>query len=716
LARLVQVPGFRLLLTSRRRPAWATPRKLLYGELYELGPSALAMNHDEATEVLEEMGQEVTRGLLALANGWPAVIGLASFADAPSLLRKDELPPALHDYVADELYSSVKQSIRERLSEISLLPSPSEGLTERLLGPRSAETLAEGVRVGFLIEQGSGEFDLHPLLRTFLRRKLGDLPESYKHEAVSRATDLLLSERAWEGAFELISTFDRPDLLDPLLRASLYELLNQGLLTTVSKFVDFGRALSLDLPMLVLASAELAFRHGFHEQARFLALQAAEVHAEGPLASKAFCRAGQAGYFLDDSERAISHFQRARDLATDLADQRRAIWGHFLAAVELERDEASSLLREFEDAGVTTADDETRLQNGRLHLATRMGGLSNALSAAQAMTSLVSEVGDPAVRASFWHAYGAALRVGAYYSDALKATNRALADISTFHLTFARPHVYLVQAGINLGLGHYQEVLPLLEEAEQLAKGRNDAYLLMNERTTRCRLHLLEGEVEQALSATECTWPRIPSSGQFAEFLACRAIALAKLGFNANALELLAQAEQTSKESEALGLCVWARAILALQTNASGARLALRSAFRRAVESSVLDPFVFAYRLESGILGFLADTREFSVSLADVVRRAGDETQLKLAMASGGTDDRVALSGVDELTTREHEVFALLAASKTNKEIAAVLFLSEATVKVHVRHILRKLGLRTRTEVAVLAATMQQRRALEGTD
>ena len=47
------------------------------------------------------------------------------------------------------------------------------------------------------------------------------------------------------------------------------------------------------------------------------------------------------------------------------------------------------------------------------------------------------------------------------------------------------------------------------------------------------------------------------------------------------------------------------------------------------------------------------------------------------------------------------EVYELLAQGLSNKEIAGSLFISEATVKVHVSRILEKLGVRTRTEAAV---------------
>jgi DNA-binding NarL/FixJ family response regulator len=58
---------------------------------------------------------------------------------------------------------------------------------------------------------------------------------------------------------------------------------------------------------------------------------------------------------------------------------------------------------------------------------------------------------------------------------------------------------------------------------------------------------------------------------------------------------------------------------------------------------------------------------------------------------------------LEELTPREVEVLGLMAQGKTNQAIAGILFISRATAKIHVRHIIAKLEVSDRTQAVVRA-------------
>lgn len=67
---------------------------------------------------------------------------------------------------------------------------------------------------------------------------------------------------------------------------------------------------------------------------------------------------------------------------------------------------------------------------------------------------------------------------------------------------------------------------------------------------------------------------------------------------------------------------------------------------------------------------------------------------------SGSPQDARALAS---LTPREREILEQIATGRSNQEIAGVLFISEETVKTHVRRVLQKLALRDRVQAVVFA-------------
>jgi DNA-binding NarL/FixJ family response regulator len=80
-----------------------------------------------------------------------------------------------------------------------------------------------------------------------------------------------------------------------------------------------------------------------------------------------------------------------------------------------------------------------------------------------------------------------------------------------------------------------------------------------------------------------------------------------------------------------------------------------------------------------------------------ITRRLIEEFVRRRPPGSGAPDE------ISELTERELEVLKLVARGLSNSEIAATLFLSEATVKTHITHLLAKLRLRDRVQAVVLA-------------
>ena len=81
----------------------------------------------------------------------------------------------------------------------------------------------------------------------------------------------------------------------------------------------------------------------------------------------------------------------------------------------------------------------------------------------------------------------------------------------------------------------------------------------------------------------------------------------------------------------------------------------------------------------------------------EITRRLMDR-----AAAQAGARER-ARAALATLTPREHEVAIGIARGETNAEIAARLYMSLATVKSHITHILTKLALTNRTQIALLA-------------
>jgi DNA-binding NarL/FixJ family response regulator len=115
--------------------------------------------------------------------------------------------------------------------------------------------------------------------------------------------------------------------------------------------------------------------------------------------------------------------------------------------------------------------------------------------------------------------------------------------------------------------------------------------------------------------------------------------------------------------------------------------------------------------MKAGASGFLLKNAPPGQLVSAVRATAAGDAQLAPAIVQRMVEElvrrpapgRMRPGALDDLTERELEVLKLLARGLSNAEIAATLFLSEATIRTHVSRILTKLDLRDRTQAVVLA-------------
>jgi NarL family two-component system response regulator LiaR len=119
--------------------------------------------------------------------------------------------------------------------------------------------------------------------------------------------------------------------------------------------------------------------------------------------------------------------------------------------------------------------------------------------------------------------------------------------------------------------------------------------------------------------------------------------------------------------------------------------------------TSVLEDQMISEAIRAGAIGYLLkDTQADELSRAIKAAAAG-QVQLSPQVATRLMRELRVADKPEKLTDREVEVLQLLARGKSNKEIAAALFIGEKTVKTHVSNILSKLGVSSRTQAALYA-------------
>jgi DNA-binding CsgD family transcriptional regulator len=701
---LLDEAPLRVLVTGRARPQWVSTRDILYGDVFEIGQSALAMTHGEAAAALERSSNsEHLAGLVALAGGWPAVIGLASLTSSSYDMSRGDVPEALYDFFAEELYRELDHRSRQDVCQLALASTINARLCSALFGTRGRAVLMEAERRGFLTGDEQ-QFDLHPLLRNFLLMKLTELDPGAAISAASKICAWEIDEGNWDGALELADRLHLTDVVLEVLERSLDDMLASGRIASVEQWLKIARGHDPTALVTLLAQMEICFRRHEWDQARSAAMRlVSDLPTEHPFLSRALHRIGQIGHLDDHYEEAVSFLSAAQRAATNSRDLRTALWSRFIAVSDNgDQQEARNILADLNAVPDGSADDLLRLSQAQLHLAARWGGVEQELKTQSAALALLDHSSDPLVRTGFLQTYGTAVVLAAKYEEAMTVAERQLEEAERSGLEWVTTHALELQGAALWGLREFEAASHSLREAYRLAGVQSDLHARVNAAVLLARTYLAQGAPERALETTVLRLERDPGPTLQGDFLSARALAYACSGDFEMASQQAAASERCTDQIEARVVRLFAQAIC-FEGKRGGTNLenaVLANAFRETRRTENYDAFVLAYRSYPAILEALskltgADARACIAHIPVSDRRLASRAGLKLE-----EPDREPNS--NPLTPREEEVVGLIRNGLTNREIARTLWIEETTAKAHVRNASRKLGARSRTEAVVL--------------
>jgi DNA-binding CsgD family transcriptional regulator len=307
--------------------------------------------------------------------------------------------------------------------------------------------------------------------------------------------------------------------------------------------------------------------------------------------------------------------------------------------------------------------------------------------------NLADSVRDPLIRSSFFYQISFGYSLTGYYKAGLEFVGRGEDEVRMQRLSFAQTHLAAARIAATIGLRRFKKAQSLVDGLADLASAVDDSFEFANSRALQARLLICAGDEEGAAAALR-EWEATPVAALTAELAGLRALALAKSA-RPESEQLSQLAIRMSGNAQAHTVAHAARAIVDLRAGIDPGRSRLVDFEDVLLDRQNYDALVLAYRSYPPVLAALADRGRIPQRrLLRLITEAQDAA-IATAVGIGVPNPRKTETS---LSSREQEVFDLMQRGRKNKEIAATLFISEATVKVHVRHILEKLNARSRTE------------------
>lgn len=733
--------GSQLVIGTRSQPPLGLGKLRAREQLIEIGADLLRFSLADARHYFNDMrhlaiSERNVAQLHHCTEGWATAIQLASL----SLAGQTDIEKfvssfcgnqaAVADYLAEDVFSRQSPLVQDFLLKTSILDNLNPEVCNALTGRSDGAALLDQIEKANLftvaLDSVRKSYRYHNLFAEFLRDHLARQQPEAIAELNNRAAVWYEAEGVRTTALEhALAAGNLPRataLLDEVAEVLLYE----GRVATLIRYVESLPPETIGATHIKVGLAyawALIFAHRYQE-AKLLLASLGQNKAEldersrdelltlGPCVLLWSDRIDECIVIAAENLPKLSgRGDFAYGALLNIYAMCLTTEGRFGEAQEIIGTAKRYMARANSDYGLVYAD----CIDGIVHFS--QGRLRTALAQFETIFRYASERS----RYSSASAVAAIYLAEAWYeADNVAAAEELLREyLLLIRQTGLPDHIiaaHRMLCRIAFARGAVEEAQFQLSEMEHLGLARGSSRVVSSARLEMARIALIQGDLETAAGLvrreeTEEGWRKTvsgkPHANELDDIKLYNIRLRLKRGAGADAISLLRQeleaaaAPATTRRSLLLKL-LKARA-RQLAGNADLAQKHLVEVLEFAAEEGhrrlILDE---AYLLTPLFAELLAKVRRQSARAAQLIEQLTGAPAAAEAAAADAADLPTA-DGVDALTQREMQILALVAAGLSNREMATKLFLSEATIKTHMRNISSKLGAHSRTQAIAMA-------------